>query len=104
MEIALQLDDQIRQKLKDQELSLQCINKDEIQIMGDPKAHVVGKILFTFLGIVIVAFSMIFSQGQGIRSLIIMTIGFLIGMGLIILPFYNFYTKKFQDPYFTAVE
>lgn len=94
MEIALQFDDQVHQKLKDQELSLKYINDDEIRIIGNPKAHVIGKLLFTFFGSMVVAFSLIFSQGQGMKSLIIMIIGFIIGMGLIILPFYNFYSKK----------
>lgn len=97
MEVALQLDDQVHQmhqKLKDQELSLQHINQDEIQIIGNPKGHIIGKLLFTFFGILVVAFSLIFSQGQGMRSLIFMIIGFLIGMGLIVIPFYTFYSKK----------
>lgn len=94
MEIALKVDGQLRQKLKDQELSLQHINEDEIRIIGNPKAHIIGKLLFAFFGITVAAFSLIFSQGQGMKSFIIMILGFIIGIGLILFPFYNFYSKK----------
>lgn len=94
MDITLQLDNQVRQKLKDQELSLQNISDDEIQIIGNPRKQLVAKLLFALAGIVIVAFSMIFARGQGTNSLILMIAGSLVGLLLITMPLYNFYSKR----------
>lgn len=94
MDIALQVDQSVHDNLKSQELSLQFINEDEIQIIGKPKMQLFGKLLLTILGAAIVSFSMIFTQGSDTRSIIIMMVGSLIGLSLIVIPYYNFYSKK----------
>ncbi|MGK7392055.1 MAG: hypothetical protein ACNS60_17010 [Candidatus Cyclobacteriaceae bacterium M2_1C_046] len=94
MDVALQVDQSVYENLKNQELSLKFVNEDEIQIIGNPKTQLFGKLLFFFLGSGIVAFSMILAQGTDTRSIIIMIVGLLIGFSLMVVPLYNFYSKK----------
>lgn len=94
MDIALQVDQSVYENLKNQELSLKFVDEDEIQIIGNPKMQLFGKLLLFVLGIGIVSFSMIFAQGNDTRSIIIMIIGSIIGLSLMVVPLYNFYSKK----------